>query len=126
MSCKSTKVATTETNNTEHFREVTKKVTDSVFVYRHDSVLMKIKNDTVFYDRWHTFYSTRIKTDTLIKTDTVKIEARKTETKTVEVNRLTPWQDIRLKALNWLIAAILLYGVYRAIKWYLKKQIPII
>ena len=78
---------------------------DSVF--KHDSVLVYIKGDTVIKERWHNLTTTRWKTTT--KTDTIVVDIYKFVTDTVKVkyyvNRyktkfvekpVSTWKKIRL------------------------------
>lgn len=78
---------------------------DSIF--KHDSVLVYIKGDTVIKERWHNLTTTRWKTTT--KTDTIVVDIYKFVTDTVRVkyyvNRyknkyvvkpVSTWQKIRL------------------------------
>lgn len=78
---------------------------DSVF--RHDSVLVYIKGDTVIKERWHNLTTTRwkttTKTDTIVVdiykfvTDTVKVKYYVNRYKTKEVEKpSSTWQKIRL------------------------------
>lgn len=78
---------------------------DSVF--KHDSVLVYIKGDTVIKERWHNLTTTRwqttTKTDTIVSdiykfvTDTVKVKyyVNRYKTKYV-VKPVSTWQKIRL------------------------------
>ena len=78
---------------------------DSVF--KHDSVLVYIKGDTVIKERWHNLTTTRwkttTKTDTIVVdiykfvTDTVKVKYYVNRYKTKEVEKpASTWQKIRL------------------------------
>ena len=78
---------------------------DSVF--RHDSVLVYIKGDTVIKERWHNLTTTRwkttTKTDTIVVdiykfvTDTVKVKYYVNRYKTKEVEKpVNTWKKIRL------------------------------
>lgn len=78
---------------------------DSVF--KHDSVLVYIKGDTVIKERWHNLTTTRwkttTKTDTIVGdtyvfvTDTVKVKYYVNRYKTKEVEKpASTWQKVRL------------------------------
>lgn len=80
---------------------------DSVF--KHDSVLIYIKGDTVIKERWHNLTTTRwkttTKTDTIVfdiykfATDTVKAKYYVNRYKTKEVEKpVSRWHKIRLFA----------------------------
>ena len=60
------KVRTDTTYITQHQR-------DSIWM--HDSILVREKGDTVWFEKWHTKYRDRLKTDTLYvsKTDSVQV-----------------------------------------------------
>lgn len=65
------------------YRNVEKYITDTLWntdsVWIHDSVLVRQKGDTIFQDRWHAKlkyqYIYKVKTDTLITRDTIKVSA---------------------------------------------------
>ena len=78
---------------------------DSVF--KHDSVLVYIKGDTIIKERWHnlttTKWKTTTKTDTIVGdiytfvTDTVKVKYYVNRYKTKEVEKpASTWQKVRL------------------------------
>jgi hypothetical protein len=90
-------------------------------VYRHDSVFIRERADTVFVDRYHTkiSYRDRLRTDTVRITDTVRTVH--SETVAVEVNRLTGWQRFQLRCGQFLITAVFLTAIYLFFKWKLKS-----
>lgn len=76
-------------------------------IFKHDSVLVYIKGDTVIKERWHNLTTTRwkttTKTDTIVVdiykfvTDTVKVKYYVNRYKTKEVEKpVSTWQKIRL------------------------------
>ncbi len=78
---------------------------DSIF--KHDSVLVYIKGDTVIKERWHNLTTTRwkttTKTDTIVRdtyvlvTDTIKVKYYVNRYKTKEVEKpVGTWHKIRL------------------------------
>ena len=86
-----------------HFQDTQQN--DSVF--KHDSVLVYIKGDTVIKERWHNLTTTRwkttTKTDTIFVdiykflTDTVKVKYYVNRYKTKEVEKpVNTWKKIRL------------------------------
>ena len=100
---------------------------DSVF--KHDSVLVYIKGDTVIKERWHNLTTTRWKTTT--KTDTIVVDIYKFVTDTVRVkyfvNRYktkevekpaSTWHKIRLFAGD----CVLLFLALIAVDW-IKERI---
>lgn len=78
---------------------------DSIF--KHDSVLVYVKGDTIIKERWHNLTTTRwnttTKTDTIVcdiykfVTDTVKVKYYVNRYKTKEVEKpVSTWKKIRL------------------------------
>lgn len=93
---------------------------DSVF--KHDSVLVYIKGDTVIKERWHNLTTTRLKTTT--KTDTIVFDIYKFATDTVKakyyVNRyktkevekpVSRWHKIRLFAGDCVLIFLAIFSV---------------
>ena len=100
---------------------------DSVF--RHDSVLVYIKGDTVIKERWHNLTTTRwkttTKTDTIVVdiykfvTDTVKVKYYVNRYKTKEVEKpVSTWKKIRL----FIGDCVLLFLALIAFNW-IKERI---
>ena len=99
---------------------------DSVF--KHDSVLVYIKGDTVIKERWHNLTTTRwktsTKTDTIVfdiykfATDTVKAKYYVNRYKTKEVEKpVSRWHKIRLFAGD----CVLIFLVIFAVCWIIKR-----
>lgn len=99
---------------------------DSVF--KHDSVLVYIKGDTVIKERWHNLTTTRWKTST--KTDTIVLDIYKFTTDTVKakyyVNRYktkevekpaSTWHKIRLFAGD----CVLIFLTILAVRWIIER-----
>lgn len=95
---------------------------DSVF--KHDSVLVYIKGDTVIKERWHNLTTTRwkttTKTDTIVGdiytfvTDTVKVKYYVNRYKTKEVEKpASTWQKVRL----FFGDCVLLFLALVAVNW---------
>lgn len=100
---------------------------DSVF--KHDSVLVYIKGDTVIKERWHNLTTTRwkttTKTDTIVGdtyvfvTDTVKAKYYVNRYKTKEVEKpVSSWHKIRL----FIGDCVLLFLALIAVNW-IKERI---
>lgn len=55
--------------------------------------------------------------------DTVRLQGKEV-VKIVpqKVNELTWWQKKRLQAFNWLLAAVVLYALYRVVWWWVRKR----
>lgn len=95
---------------------------DSVF--KHDSVLVYIKGDTIIKERWHnlttTIWKTTTKTDTIVGdtytfvTDTVKVKYFVNRYKTKEVEKpASTWHKIRL----FIGDCVLLFLALVAVNW---------
>lgn len=91
---------------------------DSIF--KHDSTFVMLKGDTIFFDRWHTQYVYKLKTDTVSVVKEIPVEVTTTEIKEVE------------KPLNWLEKTMIGLGVCMiltiaiwAVRWYIKKKTKI-
>ena len=95
---------------------------DSVF--KHDSVLVYIKGDTIIKERWHNLTTTRwkttTKTDTIVGdiytfvTDTVKVKYYVNRYKTKEVEKsASTWQKVRL----FFGDCVLLFLALVAVNW---------
>lgn len=100
---------------------------DSVF--KHDSVLVYIKGDTVIKERWHNLTTTRWKTttkaDTIVGdtyvfvTDTIKVKYYVNRYKTKEVEKpASTWHKIRL----FISDCVLLFLALIAVNW-IKERI---
>jgi hypothetical protein len=91
---------------------------DSVLVYQRDSIYIRERSDTVFVEKWHTkiAYRDRLRIDTLRSSDTIRILDTVTETKEVEVNRVTGWQWFQIYAGRILFFGILLFIGFKKIK----------
>ena len=105
----STEIAVPITNTKIEYRD--RFLYDSIYV--HDSIFTLIKGDTVYISKSKETNRLVNKTDTIIKTDTIKIpiEITKTVTKTEiqvkETNKLYWWQ----KSLMYLGLSVLISGI---------------
>ena len=89
-SCHSTRYVPVETVRTET-KYQDRLVRDSI--HMKDSILVFIKGDTVFRDRWHTEYRNKLVRDTVNVTDTVKVAVPYPVEK-----ELSKWQQFKLDA----------------------------
>ena len=111
----STKIAVPITNTKIEYRD--RFLYDSIYV--HDSIFTLIKNDTVYISKNKETNRLVNKTDTIIKTDTIKIpvEITKTVTKTEtcvnEVNKLYWWQKILMSIGGIVFVLIIIYIVLK-------------
>ena len=81
-------------------------------VYLHDSILVKMKGDTVFLEKYKTIYKNRLVRDSVFVTDSIQVPYPVVETR--EVNRLSGLQWFQV----WCgrILLLLLIG-YSLLKW---------
>ena len=111
----STKIAVPITNTKIEYRD--RFLYDSIYV--HDSIFTLIKNDTVYISKNKETNRLVNKTDTIIKTDTIKVpvEITKTVTKTKtcvnEVNKLYWWQKILMSIGGIVFILIIIYIVLK-------------
>ena len=111
----STKIAVPITNTKIEYRD--RFLYDSIYV--HDSIFTLIKNDTVYISKNKETNRLVNKTDTIIKTDTIKVpvEITKTVTKTKtcvnEVNKLYWWQKILMSIGGIVFVLIIIYIVLK-------------
>ena len=99
--CKTIEYVPVETVRTDTVK-IAHIVTDSVWVWNHDSIVINQKSDTVTIEKWHwrDRWRDRVSHDTIYKskTDTVRVEAVPRHTE-----KLTKWQKFRIKLANWLL-----------------------
>lgn len=102
--CKTIEYVPIETVRTDTVK-IAHIVTDSVWVWNHDSIVINRHRDTVTIEKWHwrDRWRDRVSHDTIYKskTDTVKVEAVPRHTE-----KLTKWQKFRIKLANWLLWAV--------------------
>lgn len=82
---------------------------DSVF--RHDSVFVREKGDTIYIYKERTRYEYKYLRDTItrVKVDSVTVE----RIKEVKVEQPLPWwKKAQIRAFWWLVAAVLLLGLW--------------
>jgi len=83
--------------------------------------MVKIRGDTVFYDRWRTEYKFRIKTDTLIRADTVLIKDSSIITKTITEKRSLSWWQKTLIWYGVIFIVLFIYALYKTFKKHLNS-----
>ena len=111
----STEIAVPITNTKIEYRD--RFLYDSIYI--HDSIFTLIKNDTVYISKNKETNRLINKTDTIIKTDTIKVpvEITKTVTKTEtcvnEVNKLYWWQKILISIGGIAFVLIIIYIVLK-------------
>jgi hypothetical protein len=91
---------------------VTKHQRDSIYVEKHDSIVMQTKGDTVTIDRWHLRdrWRDRVMVDTFYqsKTDTVYIEKENKKAQSVPFWRVL-WQHKSRLIIILVVLAIALW-----------------
>lgn len=110
-SCRSIQYVPIETikTNTEYRDRLQR---DSIHI--KDSVLMFVKGDTVFRDRWHTEYRDKLIRDTINITDTVKTEVPYPVEK-----KLSKWQSFKMNIGGYsmiILLVLFIAGIYKLIK----------
>lgn len=113
MGCTTTKYVETVRTDTLKVAHI---VTDSVWVYNHDSIVINQQSDTVRIERWHwrNRWRDRVSHDTIYqsKTDTVKVEAVSRHTE----KGLTWWQKFRIHCGNIFIIALIAAAIIVLLK----------
>ncbi|MBD8388204.1 hypothetical protein [Dysgonomonas sp. BGC7] len=89
--------------------------TDSV--YLHDSVIVKMKNDTVFFEKYRYLYKDRLVRDSVLVSDSIRIPYPVEVEK--EVNRLSSFQSFQL----WCGRILLLLFIAWAGIWWLRRKL---
>jgi hypothetical protein len=113
-SCKTVQYIPVETVKTEYRDNF---VRDSIF--RYDSVFVKDKGDTVFFERYRYLYRDKIVRDSIFKCDTIRVPYPVEVVKEVKAP-LTSWQNFQVWCGRIVLAILLLIGIYFVLKWKLK------
>ena len=115
----STEIAVPITNTKIEYRD--RFLHDSIYV--HDSIFTIIKGDTVYIYKNKETNRLVNKTDTIIKTDTIKVpveitkKVNKDETHIKEVNKLYWWQKILMSIGGIVFVLIIIYIVLKIKKY---------
>lgn len=90
---------------------------DSVYLYEKDSIFIKQKGDTVFFERWSIRYKDKI----IEKKDTTYIN--NVEIKEVAVPaQLSWWQKWQIRSFWWLFGFVAVVVVWQVIKLYFRLK----
>ena len=117
-SCKTTKTAVDSRLMQEKYSAGFSKKVDTVFIYGMDSVIVRIKGDTVFMDKIKNRFIYRTKSDTVVRRDSIRIDR---DIFIESEKGLSWWAQMQMKGF-WILAVILLLIViYTLIKKRLKK-----
>ena len=126
VGCKTQK-SIQSTEKTDNFNSSTQinnsKQIDSVFIFKHDSIVIQKKGDTVFSTKFLTkiMYVNKLKIDTIIKTDTLKLNVVKYKEK-LKVEKVKFSEKIKYGVIFSLILLTLfiiikkLWAYYRNLK----------
>ena len=87
---------------------------DSIFMY--DSVYLKEKGDTIFMEKYKYSYRDRLRLDTVIQKDSIRVPYP-----VIVEKKLTWWQRIKLEFADWYLLATLLVVGFFAVKRLIKK-----
>jgi hypothetical protein len=109
--CGTTKYVPIETVKTEYRDKI---VRDSVFKY--DSIFVKDKGDTVFFERYKYLYRDKIVRDSIFKNDTIRVPYPVEVVKQVKAP-LTGWQNFQVWCGRIALVIVLLVGLYFVLKW---------
>ena len=119
--CKTVEYVPIETVRTDTVK-IAHIVTDSVWVWNHDSIVINQQSDTVTIERWHwrDRWRDKVSHDTVYKSrvDTVTVAVPQQQTE------LTKWQKTRIKIANWLLWAVgaLVVAIVARFVWRLKSR----
>ena len=86
----------------------------SIFMY--DSVYLKEKGDTIFMEKYKYSYRDRLRLDTVIQKDSIRVPYP-----VIVEKKLTWWQRIKLEFADWYLLATLLVIGFFAVKRLIKK-----
>jgi hypothetical protein len=94
-------------------------VRDSIF--RYDSIFVKYKGDTVYFERYKYLYRDKIIRDSIFKCDTIRVPHPVEVIKQVKAP-LTGWQNFQVWCGRIALVVVLLVGLYFVLK--VKKILP--
>lgn len=115
-SCKTPQYIPVETVKTEYRDKI---VRDSVFKY--DSIFVKDKGDTVYFERYRYSYKDKIILDSVLIQDTIRVPYPVEVIKQVKAP-LTSWQNFQVWCGRILLIIALFIGLYFVLR--LKKILP--
>ncbi len=87
-------------------------------IYRYDSVFVKLKGDTVFFEKYKYLYRDKLVRDSIFKTDSIQVPYPVAIEK--EVNRLSSFQSFQVWCGRILL---LLIAGWIGVRWIRKKMI---
>ena len=87
-------------------------------IYRLDSVLVKIKGDSVWFEKYTYIYRDKIIRDSIFKTDSIRVPYPVDVVK--EVNKLSGWQNFQVWLGRISLGIIVILGLILFIRWKFK------
>ena len=90
---------------------------DSVYLYEKDSIFVKQKGDTVFFERWSIRYKDKI----VEKRDTAYIHDMSIKEVPVPA-QLNWWQRWQIRSFWWLAGLLVIFLAWQAIKLYFRLK----
>lgn len=112
--CKSnTTYVPVESSRTEYINTVQR---DSVHLY--DSIFVKEKNDTIFFNKYKYIYRNKFTTDTIIKSDSIRIPYPVIQH--VETNKLMWYQKVCIWFTSIVLGGIFIYLFIKYKKQFIK------
>ena len=90
---------------------------DSVYLYEKDSIFIKQKGDTVFFERWSIRYKDKI----VERRDTAYIHDMSIKEVPVPA-QLNGWQRWQIRSFWWLAGALAIFLAWQALKLYFRLK----
>lgn len=84
-------------------------------IYIKDSVYLREKGDTVFFEKWHTKFIERLRVDSFLKIDSISVPFEVIKEVKVE-RKLSWWQSLKLELGGICLGALILLIVYLGVK----------
>jgi len=81
---------------------------DSIYIYKHDSIIVKQKGDTVFIEKYKEKIQTRLRIDTITRTDTIfQIKIQKDSISVQTLRATSPSQKTKSTAWKFWVGLVL-------------------
>lgn len=115
LGCRSLQPTPTNTETRVEYRDRVK--IDSVIV--RDSIYIRERGDTIFYERWHVSRETLHDTIRVCQIDTIRVPVF--VEKEVEVERELTWfESVKMKVGGWALLFVIALIIFYFVKKYLK------
>lgn len=86
-------------------------------IYLRDSIYIRERGDTIFYERWNTKYIERLRIDSFLQRDSIAVPYEVLKEVPVE-KKLSWWQSLKQEIGGICLGAIILLIAYLGIKVY--------